>query len=328
MKKITMKIQDDIKNSDEEMIEKFTVELSEESDEDLDEELTGVKIPKINKNKADWYDTNKFKIIPTTIDSNNFNHKNKIDKLKFNDITSLINNIKNNAISEADAKKRINELKEIRKAEIKNKRLINGQKKLLNLFDDSLRAIFNNNKNENDNGNVSANEDNNVSANEDNNVSVNKDNNVSMNENEKENESENENGGDQYYLINQLNNYFRTIDETKSFEEKIEILKKRNFLNEYWHVRYYHDNKKLNLIIFKSKAAYLLNDLDEQLFEGIFGQTLADKVINTTNKEENKIIIDDIKRIEIKFTNNMILVKIQSNQPIKVVIYSVLLKLF
>ena len=92
-------------------------------------------------------------------------------------------------------------------------------------------------------------------------------------------------------------------------------------------MRYYHDNKKLNLIIFKSKAAYLLNDLDEQLFEGIFGHTSADKVINTTNKEENKIIID-IKKIEIKFTNNMILVKIQSNQPINVVIYSMLLKLF
>ena len=74
-----------------------------------------------------------------------------------------------------------------------------------------------------------------------------------------------------------------------------------------------------------------MNDLDEQLFEGIFGHTfvaLADKVINTTNKEENKIIIDDIKKIEIKFTNNMILVKIQSNQPINVVIYSMLLKLF
>ena len=60
---------------------------------------------KIIKNKAYWYDTNKFKTILNTIDSNNFNHKNKIDKLKFNDINSLINNIKNNTISEADAKR-------------------------------------------------------------------------------------------------------------------------------------------------------------------------------------------------------------------------------
>ena len=122
--------------------------MNEESDEDSDEELSEVKIPKNNKNKADWYDTNKFKIILTTIDSNNFNHKNKIGKLKFNDINSLINNIKNNTISEADAKKKINASNEIKKAKIKNKRLINGQKKLLNLFDDLLEAIFNNNKNE------------------------------------------------------------------------------------------------------------------------------------------------------------------------------------
>ena len=62
---------------------------------------------------------------------------------------------------------------------------------------------------------------------------------------------------------------------------------------------YYRGNKELNLKISKAKAAYLLNDLDEQLFEEIFGYTFlasADKVINTTNKEENKIIIDDIKK--------------------------------
>ena len=60
---------------------------------------------------------------------------------------------------------------------------------------------------------------------------------------------------------------------------------------------YYHDDKELNLKIFKAKAAYILNDLDEQLLNKIFGHTLAvlaDKLINTANKEENKIIIDDI----------------------------------
>ena len=62
---------------------------------------------------------------------------------------------------------------------------------------------------------------------------------------------------------------------------------------------YYHDNKELNITIFKAKAAYILNDLDEQLFEKMFGHTfvaLADKLINATNKEENKIIIDDTKK--------------------------------
>ena len=44
--------------------------------------------------------------IRTTIDDNNFNHKNKVGKLKFNDINNLINNNKNNTISEADIKKK------------------------------------------------------------------------------------------------------------------------------------------------------------------------------------------------------------------------------
>ena len=41
------------------------------------------------------------------------------------------------------------------------------------------------------------------------------------------------NDDDDYNIIKQLNNYFETIDETKSFKEQIEILKTRNFLNEY-----------------------------------------------------------------------------------------------
>ena len=48
-----------------------------------------------------------------------------------------------------------------------------------------------------------------------------------------ESESENENDkDDDYYIIKQLNNYFKTIDETKSFEEQIEILKTKEFLDE------------------------------------------------------------------------------------------------
>ena len=62
---------------------------------------------------------------------------------------------------------------------------------------------------------------------------------------------------------------------------------------------YYDNNKELNLKIFKLKYAYLSNDLDEKLFEEIFGHTfvtLANKLINTTSKEENQIIINDIKK--------------------------------
>ena len=57
------------------------------------------------------YDKNKFNKILTTTDNNNFNHKNKIGKLKFNDINNFINNIKNNTISEADTKNKINKNK-------------------------------------------------------------------------------------------------------------------------------------------------------------------------------------------------------------------------
>ena len=48
----------------------------------------------------------------------------------------MINKIKNNTISETDAKQKLNELDEIKKVETKNKRLISSQKILLNLFDD------------------------------------------------------------------------------------------------------------------------------------------------------------------------------------------------
>ena len=47
-----------------------------------------------------------------------------------------------------------------------------------------------------------------------------------------------------------------------------------------------------------AKAAHLLINLDDQLFEKIFGYTFAalvDKLINTIDKEENQIIVDDIK---------------------------------
>ena len=73
-----------------------------------------------NSNLISWCDTDEFNKILATIDNNNFNHKNKIGKLKFNDINDLINSIKGNTLSEADTKKKINELNEIKKS--RNKR--------------------------------------------------------------------------------------------------------------------------------------------------------------------------------------------------------------
>ena len=179
----------------------------------------------------------------------------------------MINNIKNNTISEADAKQKLNALDETKKVETKNKRLISSQKILLSLFDDLLKTIFNNNNN----------------------------NNESVNDNENVNDNDDD---EEYYKIKQINNWFKKIDKTKLFEEQIEILKTKDIFDEYWYDEYYHDNKELNNKIFKVKVAYLVNDVDEELFKKIFDHTfvkLADKLLNTTSKEENKIIIDDSK---------------------------------
>ena len=215
---------------------KSNKELNKESNKELIKTIS----PKNDENTTDWYDKNKFNEILTTIDSNNFNHKNKIGKFKFNDINDLINNIKNNTISEANTQIKINELNKIKKVETKGKRLINSQKTSLSLFDD-LKTIFNNNNdnknnsnnnnsnNSNNNESDSENESVNENENENENESVNKDENENenKNENEFENESENENESDdeKYYEIKQINNNFKKIDETKSFEDQIDILK-------------------------------------------------------------------------------------------------------
>ena len=52
-----------------------------------------------------WINKNKFKEILTIIDNNKFNYKNKIGEFKYIDIKDLVNNIKNDAVSEIDAKK-------------------------------------------------------------------------------------------------------------------------------------------------------------------------------------------------------------------------------
>ena len=64
-------------------------------------------------------------------------------------------------------------------------------------------------------------------------------------------------------------------------------------------------------------------DIEEKLFETIFGhalETLANKLINTTNKEENQIIVNILTKLKINFKNEMILVIGLSNQVIYVLI--------
>ena len=92
---------------------------------------------------ADLLDRNKFKEILAIIDSNKFNYKNKIGEFKYIDIKDLVNNIRNNTISEISAKKDLNTLNKIKNAEIiKYKKRTPGHKELLNLFNDLLDIIL------------------------------------------------------------------------------------------------------------------------------------------------------------------------------------------
>ena len=69
-----------------------------------------IEEPKEIIKSPNWLDKNKFKEILTVFDSNKFGHKNKIGDFKYIDIKDLVNNIKDNTISEIDAKKRLNTL--------------------------------------------------------------------------------------------------------------------------------------------------------------------------------------------------------------------------
>ena len=60
-----------------------------------------------------------------------------------------------------------------------------------------------------------------------------------------------------------------------------------------------YDDKELKSKYFKIELADMSNEIDKKLFEQIFGHTLiklADKLINTTNKEENQIIVKNIEK--------------------------------
>ena len=198
----------------------------------------------------------------------------------------MVNNIKNNTISEIDVKKSLNTLNKIKNAEIiKNKTYIPKQKELLNLFNDLLDAILTDktlkSKSQKDNTLMSSKDDND---------------NDNENDNENENKDDDENDNN---IIKQLNDSLdEIIDKSKSFDNQKKSIRKVENLNEYWFVHDYGD-KELEFKIFKLKLAHLSNIIDKKLFKQIFGhtfETLANKLINTTNKEENQIIVNNINK--------------------------------
>ena len=76
------------------------------------------------------------------------------------------------------------------------------------------------------------------------------------------------------------------------------MIRKVKNLDDYHYVNNFGD-KELKFKIFKLKFAHLSNDIDENLFEQIFNHkfgTLANKLINTSNKEENQIIVKNIEK--------------------------------
>ena len=115
-------IQDDIEKLKKENEEPKKIKNSEKSTEKAIE----IKSPKEDENTTNWFDKNKFEKILAIINSNKFNHKNKIGKFKYNDIKNLVDNINENTISETLTRENLNILNELKNTEIKKKHLISN----------------------------------------------------------------------------------------------------------------------------------------------------------------------------------------------------------
>ena len=91
----------------------------------------------------------------------------------------------------------------------------------------------------------------------------------------------------------------KIVDKSKSFEDQIKLMiKKAENLDEYYFVNNFND-KELEFKFFQLKLAHLSNIVDEKLLKQILShkfETLANKLINTTNKEENQIIVNNIEK--------------------------------
>ena len=261
-----------------------------------------IKSPGEDKNTTDYYpnrfERNRFKKILAIIDSNKFNYKSKIGGFKYIDSKGLDNNIKNDNISEISAKEVLYTLNKKSTEIIKYKKRNPTQKELLIFFNDLLDTILIDNtlmssneemrneemrneemgnkemRNENENENGNENDKTLLSSNEDN-----------------VNEIMNQNNDD---IIKGLNDDLdKVIDKSKSFEEQIESIKKVESLDEYYYISDYGD-EEWEFKIFKLKLAHLSNIIDKKLFKQIFGdifEALANKLINTTNRQKYQIIL-------------------------------------
>ena len=99
-------------------------------------------------------------------------------------------------------------------------------------------------------------------------------------------------------VIKKLNDQLdKIIDKSKSFEDQIKLIRKiENLHDDYYYLNNFGD-KELKFTIFKLRLVHLSNEIDEDLLKPIFDhefETLANKLINTTNKKENQITVKNI----------------------------------
>ena len=117
-------------------------------------------------------------------------------------------------------------------------------------------------------------------------------------ENEDDDETRSQNEKNKIKVLN--DNLDEIINKSKSFEEQIKSLKKLEGLKGYWPYNDFGD-KELKFKYFKIELADMSNKIDKKLFKQIFGhtlETLANKLINTKNKEENQIIVKNTNKNE------------------------------
>ena len=200
----------------------------------------------------------------------------------------MVSNIKNNTISETDAKKDLNALNEINVEEIKYKKRTPKQKGLLILFDDLFNIVLTDKTLE----------------------SERKEKKKKVESKKVESKKEENKHEDDYYeyddetidqnkIIKDLNDSLdEIIDKSKSFEDQIKLLKKLEGLQEYFFKKDF-DDKELKFKILKIQLVNISNEIDKKLFDQIFGHTLiklAGNLINTTNKKENQTIVKNINK--------------------------------
>ena len=235
------------------------------------------KSPKEDKNATDsylkWVDRNKFKKILAIIDSSTFVYKNKIGEFGYTDIKDLVNNIKNNTISEIDAKKDLNALNEIKNVEIiKYKKRTPGHKKLLNLFNDLLDIILTDktlesesqedkNENENDKTLMSSKDENKNAKNKKNSTNTKKDENENMLLEYMEDVDDKL--FKKYSNGKNFNSFINEFDHATNEEDKERVVKELkeidNFVN--------HDIERDENSEYRSKLIDIVNDIDHFLYE-------------------------------------------------------------